>query len=89
MIFLRDLPNDIFQQDNAGLRVARHVLTFLDAQGNEVLPWAARPPDLPLIKIIWTWAAERLVHHPTSANTVDEVWCRVEAAWNAHREMFC
>lgn len=80
--YLRGLPNAIFQQDNARPHVARRVLTFLDTQGIRLLPWPARSPDLSPIENIWSWVAERLARHPSPANTVDEVWHRLEAAWN-------
>ncbi|GFX94744.1 hypothetical protein TNCV_1636061 [Trichonephila clavipes] len=39
-------------------------------------------PDLPPIEIIWTWVAERLALHLSPANTVDEVWHKLEETCN-------
>ncbi|GFW65936.1 hypothetical protein TNCV_587621 [Trichonephila clavipes] len=57
------------------------VLVFLDTQGIQLLLWPAWSADLSFIENIWFWVAERLICHP-SANTVDKVCHRLEAAWN-------
>ena len=80
--YLRGLGDVIFQQDNARPHVARRVLTYLDTEGVRLLPWPARSPDLSPIENIWSWVAERLGRHRSPATTIDEVWHRLEAAWN-------
>ena len=79
MPYLRGLPNAIFRQDNARPNVAHRVLTFLDQPDIRLLPWAERSPDWSPIENIWSWVAERLSCHPSSAKTVDEMWQRLEA----------
>ena len=73
VLYLRGLSNVTFQQDNARPHVARHVLIFLNTQGIRLLPWPAQSPDLLQIENIWSWVAERLAHHRSPINTVDNV----------------
>ncbi|GFV43848.1 hypothetical protein TNCV_1658931 [Trichonephila clavipes] len=40
------------------------------------------PPALSPIENIWSRVTERLASQPYPANTVDELWYRLEAAWN-------
>ncbi|GFS63793.1 transposable element Tcb1 transposase [Trichonephila clavipes] len=68
--YRRGVPNTFYQQDNTRPHVACHVLTFLDTQGIRLLPWF---PDLSPIENNWLWIEERLTHHLSPANTVDEV----------------
>ena len=48
MPYLRVLTNVIFQQDNSKPNVAYCVLTFLDTQDIQLLPWSVRSPCHPL-----------------------------------------
>ncbi len=48
----------------------------------QLLPWQVRSPDLSPIENIWLWVSERLGRHRSLATTIEEVWYRLEAAWN-------
>ncbi|GFT46825.1 hypothetical protein TNCV_967421 [Trichonephila clavipes] len=67
------LPEALYQQDNARPHVSHLVLNYVNMQGIRLLSCPAWFPDLSLIKNIWAWAVERLVRHPSPANTFDEV----------------
>ena len=45
-------------------------------------PISKQSPNLSEIENIWPWIAQRLTCHPSPAKTVDEVWHRIEEAWN-------
>ncbi|GFV04167.1 hypothetical protein TNCV_917881 [Trichonephila clavipes] len=50
VVHLLNLPNGLFQQDNAIPHVSRRILTFLDAKVIRYLLRAARFPDVSLIE---------------------------------------
>ncbi|GFX85413.1 transposable element Tcb1 transposase [Trichonephila clavipes] len=49
----------------------------------ELLPSAARFPDLSPIENMWSMVAQRLTQITPPAATPDQLWQRVEAAWPA------
>ncbi|GFW72542.1 transposable element Tcb1 transposase [Trichonephila clavipes] len=54
----QDLPNALYQQDNARLHVVCRVLTFYDTQSIRLLAWPARSPDFSFTEKIWSYVAE-------------------------------
>ncbi|GFW90235.1 transposable element Tcb2 transposase [Trichonephila clavipes] len=80
--FIRALRNPAFKQDNARQHVAGIVRTFLDTKNVRLLPCPARSPDLSLIENVWSMVAERLARYHTPIIKVDELRCRVTAAWS-------
>ncbi|GFT21898.1 transposable element Tcb1 transposase [Trichonephila clavipes] len=69
------------QQDNGRLHIASFVWNFLDTENFRRLPWPARSPVLSPTENFWPIVTERLTRNYTPVTTIDELWCRVEAAW--------
>ncbi|KAJ3655299.1 hypothetical protein Zmor_014434 [Zophobas morio] len=42
---IESLQNDLFQQDNARLRIAHRTMHFLEDAAIDILPWPPRSPD--------------------------------------------
>ncbi|GFX63602.1 transposable element Tcb2 transposase [Trichonephila clavipes] len=85
--YLQVLATDIFQQDNALPHVARIVQRFFVNHQIELLPWPARSPDFLLIENMWSMVAQRLTQITPPAATLDQLWQRVEAAWQVARQL--
>lgn len=81
--FLQHTPGAIFQQDNARSHVVRNVQAFFLAQQILLLPWPAHSPDMSPIEHIWNMIKRRLAHYPSPAITTNELWTRIEAAWQS------
>lgn len=79
--FLQNLPGAVFQQDNARPHVARNVLAFFQAHQTPLFPWPARSPDMYPIEHVWDRVAHRLARQTPAAATVDELYTRVDRAW--------
>ncbi|GFU53560.1 transposable element Tcb1 transposase [Trichonephila clavipes] len=74
------LATAIFQQDNTRPHVAHIVQRFFVNHRMELLPWAARSPDLSPIENMWSMIAQRLTQITSPAATPDQLSHRVEAA---------
>ncbi|GFX66934.1 transposable element Tc3 transposase [Trichonephila clavipes] len=81
--YLQGLATAIFQQDNARPHVARIVQKLVVNPQIELLPSAARSPDLSPIENMWSMVAQRLTQITPPAATLDHLWQRGEAAWSA------
>ncbi|GFW84210.1 hypothetical protein TNCV_4878731 [Trichonephila clavipes] len=68
--------------NNAKPHVARHVLTFLDAQGIRLLPLSAWSLNLSPFEISVLGLMTTVSLHHSPDYTVDEVGHRLEAAWH-------
>ncbi|GFT13521.1 transposable element Tcb1 transposase [Trichonephila clavipes] len=73
----------IFQNDNARPHVCHIVQRFFVNHQIEFLPWWAHSPDLSPIENMWSMVAQRLTQITSPADTPDQLWQRVEAAWSA------
>lgn len=80
--FLQDLPEAVFQHDNARPHTAHVTLEFL-AQNNVLqLPWPARSPDLNPIEHVWDMMDRKLRRLPHPPNTLEELRQQLQVAWN-------
>lgn len=80
--FLQGLPGAVFQQDNARPHVARTVMTYLDSQQVQLLPWPAYSPDMSPIEHVWDIVGRRLARDPRPVASTDELWLRIQTIWN-------
>ncbi|GFV45274.1 transposable element Tc3 transposase [Trichonephila clavipes] len=80
--YLQGLSTAIFQQYNARPHVTRIVQRFFVNHQIELLPWPARSPDLSPIENMWSMVAERLTQITPPAATPDQLWQRVDAAFD-------
>lgn len=78
----RKFVRETFQQDNARPHVANHTLGFLQNAGVKTLEWPANSPDLSPIENCWSYAS-RIVNALPPARTANELWERVQEAWNS------
>ncbi|KAJ8870511.1 hypothetical protein PR048_029534 [Dryococelus australis] len=85
---LQHTRGDIFQQDKAQQLVARNVQTICDARQIPPPPWATSTPSVLPIVHVWDIVTRQMARHShTAAVNTDELWTRVEAAWQAiHQE---
>ena len=79
--YLSDLSNAIFQKDKARLQL-RIVFQSTNSREFPELPWTAGSLYLSPIDNVWSWVAQRLTSHSSSATAVNDVWHRLEAALN-------
>ncbi|GFX42140.1 hypothetical protein TNCV_2135551 [Trichonephila clavipes] len=80
MPYLSGLPNPAINkimQNHMSL-----FMNFLDTQCIRLSHWFVGSPNLSPIENILSWVAERLAYHSSPANTIDEVWHKLEVAWN-------
>ncbi|GFX97626.1 transposable element Tcb2 transposase [Trichonephila clavipes] len=71
--FLQDIPEAIFQQDNARSHNANTVRDFCSAQPLQLLPWPAYSPDMSPIEHVWYLVGRCLARDPRPAASKDEL----------------
>ena len=78
--------NFVFQDDNATPHRARAIMTFLEDQDVEHLPWPARSPDMNPIENLWAEVTRRMnsiLHQPTNVSFKLSIYTRscVRLCW--------
>ncbi|GFT36335.1 uncharacterized protein TNCV_3464851 [Trichonephila clavipes] len=73
--FINDLPEAIFQQDNARPHTARVAQDFL--RHSQTLPWLARSPDVSPVEHVW----DQLKRQMTSCHYVHDLELAVQDLW--------
>ncbi|RZC32058.1 DDE 3 domain containing protein [Asbolus verrucosus] len=65
--YLQDIPNALYQQDNARPHVARVSPEWLEQANVNLLPWPPRSPDSSPIEYVWDAIGHRLwnLAHPS------------------------
>ncbi|GFT21615.1 transposable element Tcb1 transposase [Trichonephila clavipes] len=76
--YLQELPNAIFQQDNAHSYTAR--ISQKTLRGVQLLPWPAYSPDLSSIEHVWDVIGHSFQTLPL-LRTNDQLWQMVEREW--------
>ena len=72
----------LFQQDNASSHTAKDIQKWFRSKKVRVMEWPPRSPDLNSIENLWD-ALKRKVRELPPAKDLDELWDRVQDAWNA------
>lgn len=76
-------PNDfIFQHDNSPIHTARVVRNWLDQNEIDVLPWAAKSPDLNPIENIWGFMTKKIYNHEFRPRNREELSQAIQNEWN-------
>ncbi|UYV63844.1 hypothetical protein LAZ67_2005795 [Cordylochernes scorpioides] len=78
--YLQDVPNALYQQDNARPHTAR--ISQQALQDVQMLPWPPYSPDLSPIEHVWDIIGRRL-HALPQPRSEDELWQMVEREWRA------
>ncbi|GFV90721.1 transposable element Tcb2 transposase [Trichonephila clavipes] len=73
--FVHDLPEAIFQQDNARLHTAKVAQDFVCHF--QILPWLARSPDLSPVEHVW----DQLKLQLSSCDSVHDLDLTVQDLW--------
>ncbi|GFX38211.1 transposable element Tc1 transposase [Trichonephila clavipes] len=81
--FLQDIPEAIFQQDNACPYVAKTLQDFCTAQHMQLLLWPAYSPVMSPIEHVWDLVGQRLVRDPRPSASKDELLLRIQAICNS------
>lgn len=71
----------IFQHDNSSAHTSKRVKEWFAKKQIKVLKWPANSPDLNLIEHIWRYIKSKLEEYKEAANTLDELWKRIENIW--------
>lgn len=77
-----DKSKIIFQQDNASCHTAETTKKWFKDHGIAVMKWPAQSPDLNPIEHLWD-NLKRKVRELPPAKNLDELWDRVQDAWNS------
>ncbi|GFV84929.1 transposable element Tcb1 transposase [Trichonephila clavipes] len=80
--FLQGLPGAVIQLDNARPHVAKTVISYLDSQQVQLLPWSAYSPDMSPIEHVWDIVGQRLARDLCPVASTDEFWLRIQIIWN-------
>ena len=78
-----------YQQDNDPKHTSKKArVWFLD---NEIglLDWPAQSPDLNPIENLWNEVDRRLRQLPGSLSSKDDLWAKLQIAWNGIEADFC
>ncbi|UYV72056.1 hypothetical protein LAZ67_9001697, partial [Cordylochernes scorpioides] len=78
--YLQEVPNALYQQDNARPHTAR--ISQQALQDVQMLPWPPYSPDLSPIEHVWDIIGRRL-HALPQPHSEDELWQMVEREWRA------
>ncbi|UYV71802.1 hypothetical protein LAZ67_9000462 [Cordylochernes scorpioides] len=78
--YLQEVPNALYQQDNARPHTAR--ISQQALQDVQMLPWPPYSPDLSPIEHVWDIIGRRL-HALPQPRSEDELWQMVEREWRA------
>ncbi|UYV60183.1 hypothetical protein LAZ67_1000258 [Cordylochernes scorpioides] len=78
--YLQEVPNALYQQDNARPHTAR--ISQQALQDVQMLPWPPYSPDLSPIEHVWDIIGRRL-HALPQQRSEDELWQMVEREWRA------
>ena len=71
--------DNVFQQDNDPKHTSRTATDWLRTNQIDVLEWPAQSPDLNPIEHLWQHLKRQLVNYETDANTMHELWQRIQA----------
>jgi len=71
-----------FQQDGASIHASGETRAWLQGQNLDVLPWAARSPDLSPIENLWGIMCRQVYEGCRQYNTVDELKSAILDVWS-------
>ena len=85
-----DWPNIYFKHDNGPKHNAKSTVAWLEChQQSYINDWQAQSPDLNPIEHVWHQLKLKLSCYERRAKNTDELWERVEKAWNEFDKELC
>lgn len=70
-------------QDNSPIHTARVVRNWFDENQIQVLPWAAKSPDMNPIENIWGFMTKQIYNHEFRPRNRDELIDAIQNEWNS------
>ena len=77
----KSVDDIIFQQDNDPKYMSKKAQGWFADNGVTVLKWPAQSPDLNPIEHLWNYLKRRLAKYEEPANSISELWDRVQKLW--------
>jgi hypothetical protein len=81
--YVQDIPNGLYQQDNARPHIARVSLEYLEHANVNLLPWPPRSPDLSPIEHVWDMIGQRLKNLARRPQTIQQFRHEIQVIWDA------
>jgi hypothetical protein len=81
--YVQDIPNGLYQQDNARPHIARVSLEYLEHPNVNLLPWPPRSPDLSPIEHVWDMIGQRLKNLARRPQTIQQLRHEIQVVWDA------
>ncbi|KAH0821248.1 hypothetical protein GEV33_001543 [Tenebrio molitor] len=81
--YVQDIPNGLYQQDNARPHIARVSLEYLEHANVNLLPWPPRSPDLSPIEHVWDMIGQRLKNLARRPQTIQQLRHEIQVIWDA------
>lgn len=78
--------NFIFQHDNCSVHTANCVRSYLDENNVEVLPWAAKSPDMNPLENIWGIMVTKMQKQNVIPLNKNHLWSLIEETWESLAE---
>jgi hypothetical protein len=81
--YVQDIPNGLYQQDNARPHIARVSLEYLEHANVNLLPWPPLSPDLSPIEHVWDKIGQRLKNLARRPQTIQQLRHKIQVIWDA------